>query len=238
MESPTEVDLGQRVSLLYSKNSKQPVGTCFNFKRPGLLLTAAHTLDGDTADSLVVYRHPMGTLPVVRIQRHPTLDLAAIRVFPGREEMPCFQIGLLPLGQDYPDAEPVRLYAYNVGTDGIHAHYEFGHIYQHLERDGSGGVSYTRLLEKRLRSHTGCKWQSASNCSCTAPVLRRRASYELTFRAHHGNSGGPVFREKNRHEAVAVITGGVLISRRDSGQETHRAVALPLLSVRPWLEIL
>ena len=136
----------------------------------------------------------------------PPLDLAAIRVFPGCEEMPCFQPGLLPFGQDYPDAEPVRLYAYTVGAGGIRAHYEFGHIYQHFERDGTGG--------------------------------RPHVSYELTFRAYHGNSGGPVFRDKNRHEAVAVITGGVVISRRDSGLGTHRAVALPLLSVLPWLEVI
>lgn len=206
MESASEVDLGQRVSMLYSTVSGQPIGTCFNFKRPGLLLTAAHTLGrDDTPGTLHVLRPGGEVLQVVRVIRHSLLDLAALRVFPGRSELPCFQAGLLPSGQDYPDEEPVRLYAYTVlGPGRVEVSHSTGCILQHVERYGSDDTPYV--------------------------------NYELTFRGYHGNSGGPVFRERNRHEVVAVATGGVAVPQPGRAEKVHRAVAQPLLHALDWLQ--
>lgn len=208
-----EIDLTRRVGLLHSRETNQPLGTCFALQRPGLFLTAAHVLR-DTDDSSVqleIKGSPL--LDVARVERHPFADLAAVYLAPdaNNPELEYFELGNPPEDATaFPLSESVLSYGYTLRRD-----------------EGTEDLAVdARLMRGCIQRH-----------SLNVEEAGQHVDYELSFPSFPGNSGSPIMRDANRQEVIAVTTRGhIFLSRLGPTQtEACWTYAAALHSVPDWI---
>ncbi len=154
------------------------LGTCFAFGSPRFFVTAAHCLDGFTADELSVCQTARTGASLVRVnevQHHPTADLAVLSLASPFNGLTPFarSIGTPGLGLDF--------WAYGFPEDvfGPHARQPVPRVFRgHFQR----GL--------RHESHLGYSYDAV----------------ELSITAPAGLSGGPLFYAHEPHVVLAVVS--------------------------------
>jgi hypothetical protein len=82
------------LTLQSEAGTLEPLGTCFAFRHRCCLLTAAHCLPSSPRGVGVAYGGANAPRPVIGIERHPTADLALVRLAPRAEDSPLVFTGL------------------------------------------------------------------------------------------------------------------------------------------------
>ena len=156
-------------------------GTCFGFRQPHFLLTAAHCIGSLDLRSISI-GIASGTvsrgIDVYRIERHPAADLALIEIL--NVDMPLFDY--------FHDIEP---------------HAEWGAELMAFGYPEDSGDSMVRPTPRFFRGHVQRKFWRSSHLKYEYDAI------ELNFSAPAGLSGGPVALAGNPGCVVGVVTENV-----------------------------
>lgn len=202
------------------------LGTCFAFRWPHILLTAAHCVRGARPDSLIVRSQYGNHLTVTDVNCHPTADVAAIVTEQLAGGIPRYFAGLEVFAGTYGLGDEFASFGFPVG-----------------------GTQAEPANEPTPRIFRGFTQRLADFQS--EPVGTYRA-YELSIPAPEGLSGGPVF-VPGSDRVFGLVTGNFesytlksdVVERTEDGamhRETHIRVvsygmAAALMGVQEWLRL-
>lgn len=201
--------------MIFPESGGPPIGTGFNIKRPGLVLTAAHVVENQKCVLITSnFKPTIETLSVTKIIRHPKADVAALSLPDGAwKDMEYFKIGIPRSGyRDFPVGTEIASYGYPKigGEQPIPERYMKGHIQRQFE--------YKK-------------------------IQYQYQAFELGFPAFAGQSGSPVFLDDvlyasdGRNQAVGIVTESVVYETEEEEKSTVRwAIAASLMPLREWIE--
>ena len=209
------IHLGARVFMIFPESGGPPIGTGFNIKKPGLILTAAHVVENRKCVLVTnTFKSPVQTLSITKIFRHPEADIAVL-LLPDNEwkDTEHFKIGIPLSGYgDFPLGTEIASYGYPVigAEKPIPPRYMKGHIQRRFEYKKS---------------------------------QYRYQAFELGFPAFYGQSGSPVFLDDvlyasdGRNQAIGIVTGWVEYETEQEEKSTVRwAIASSLMPLREWIK--
>ena len=208
------VQLTERVFLLYSEQTEYPIGTCIGVTKPGLLLTAQHTLEG-TPESHVraisVEQQPHAWR-IQGVAHHPEADVSALYVHQGSTPLGYFGMFPTNLGISYTE--------FALGDDVA----SFGYPLLANEQPIN-----PRLMKAHIQS-----------CYPYRSHPYRYEAYELAFPVFPGQSGSPVFRDSHRDTVVGIVTEGVRYSSAVGDERTEACwtIAAALTPLADWIDSL
>ena len=201
-------------------------GSCFGFRRESTALTAAHCCPVDASETQVLFPGLSPTpRPVVRIERHPTADVAAL-YFDGSEAVPDVDdypehafwdhVANLGLGEEFE--------AYGFPTDGPApdssataptARMFRGHYQRFLEYPDHHGAHYL-AGEMSIPAPAGLSgaplFRPGAFQMVTGLVTANLDSYSITDSFEEVREGGSIYRLESRRiitYGVALILAGV-----------------------------